>query len=242
MRRDFYLATSLPVLPVLGKAPPMTPAELLEHLASRPAAAEAAAAIFLGDDLLQRQSLLAGQKLQAQPCVLSPGQLRDQEPLPEYLAAVPADLPAGRLGADAVWSAYYLYAEAVGRRCRNRFLALWVGFEVALRNALAAARAKALGLAVEDHLLLPALGQTDWNLGATVAEWTSAATPLEGLRRLDEARWDWIAAHDQWFSFTDDELAAYAARLLLLARWARIASGSSQTVSDSRPAEAGARG
>jgi len=53
--------------------------------------------------------------------------------------------------------------------------------------------------------------------------WTQASTPLAGLRVLIEARWAWLAEHDAWFSFRDDELAAYAVRLMLLEQWRRLA-------------------
>jgi len=36
------------------------------------------------------------------------------------------------------------------------------------------------------------------------------------------ARWAWLADNDAWFSFRDDELAVYAARLMLLHQWKRI--------------------
>ena len=37
------------------------------------------------------------------------------------------------------------------------------------------------------------------------------------------ARWAWIERHDAWFSFSVDELLAYAARVMLLEQWRRSA-------------------
>ena len=67
-----------------------------------------------------------------------------------------------------------------------------------------------------------------------MSEWASAATPLAGLKVLDLARWDWLKRHGAYFTFGDDELAAYAAKLMLLGRWNRI-----EAASDEENAEAG---
>jgi hypothetical protein len=37
-----------------------------------------------------------------------------------------------------------------------------------------------------------------------------------------------LTAHDAWFTFSDDELAVYAARLMLLHQWLRITSEGGQ--------------
>jgi hypothetical protein len=56
-----------------------------------------------------------------------------------------------------------------------------------------------------------------------VSEWTNAGTPAAGLRVLDTARWQWIKDHDDWFTFSDDEVTAYGAKLMLLQRWHKLA-------------------
>ena len=111
----------------------------------------------------------------------------------------------------------------MARRHGSVFLADWVGYEVALRNALAAARAKRLGLDENDYLVATDLAATDEDFTTLLSEWTAASTPLAGLRVLIAARWAWLAEHDAWFSFSDDELAAYAAKLMLLHQWRRLA-------------------
>jgi hypothetical protein len=220
--RHYFLITSLPPLPELGSAPPLTAAQLLAGVGEAGAARALVETLFLGDDLLQREALLAGQIDQAEPTVLRPAQLRDEEPLPACLIREDAEAAAVRVPADAVWSAYYHHAADVAERRASGFLAAWVRQEVALRNAVAAARAKDLGLEVEPYLVASDLGRDADDLTGVVSEWAAAPDPLAGLRALDNARWTWLAEHDQWFSFGDDELAAYAAKLMLLHRWHRL--------------------
>lgn len=225
--RHYFLITSLPPLGDLGSAPPLTAAHLLERVGEAGPARALVEALFLGDDLLQREALLAGQIDQAEPAVLRLAQLRDEEPLPACLIREDADPAALRVPADAVWSAYYYHAADVAERQASGFLAEWVRHEVALRNALAAARAKALGLEVEAYVVASDLGQDADDLAGVVSEWAAAPNPLAGLRALDNARWTWLTEHDQWFSFGDDELAAYAAKLMLLHRWHRLTEAAS---------------
>lgn len=217
--KDFYLITSLPSLGPLGSKPPVDAHQLLEHVQPSRAGAELVRAILLSDDLLQRQSYLAGEIQQVAPVVLTPAQVRDQEPLPAYLAS---QAEQGRPLIDSLWAAYYRYADQVAQRCGSEFLAKWVGFEVAFRNALVIARAKALGLDAEAYLVEPDLAARGLDFGPALAEWASAPHPLAGLRVLDSARWDWLARNDAYYSFGHDELAAYAAKLMLLHRWHRL--------------------
>ncbi len=217
---NYYLISALPALGRLGTPPPMTPAALLAHVSDRPQAREAVEAIFLSDDLLQRSSILAGQEGPAEPTVLTAAQLHDSQPLPEFL--VPAAAGASpRAAEDVVWETYFRHAAAVAGRLGSEFLAQWVAHEVALRNALAAARAHALGLEAEPYLVARDLAEAA-NFDPVIADWKAAPTPLAAIEVLDRHRWDWISAHDAWFTFDDDELVAYGGRLLLLVRWDRI--------------------
>ena len=228
---NYYRISALPALGDLGAPPPMRPADLREHVrgAARPLAL--VDAILLGDDLLQREALLAGEIQEVSPAVLSPAQVRSAEPLPAFLATE----ETARIPCDTVWAAYFRHAAAVAARCASVFLANWTAHEVALRNALAAARAAALGLDPQDYLVTPekekgpgpltALGVLDpflFDFSDLIGEWASAPDPLAGLKVLDRARWAWLLEHDAWFSFGDEELAAYAAKLMLLVRWHRI--------------------
>jgi len=225
---NYYLMTALPALGELGSDAPVSLGALYAHVAEAPAPGALVEAILLGDDLVQRQSVMADETDQGEPTVLTAAQVKDEEPLPEALAVSEADAAAARLPADAVWSAYFHYVETVSRRFNSEFLAAWVGYEVALRNALATARAKRLDLNPSDYLVAVALGRTDERLEVLVNEWASARDPLEALRVLDRARWDWLTRHDKWFTFGNDELAAYAAKLVLLHRWSRLAKADAQ--------------
>lgn len=219
--KDFFLITSLPTLGPLGSKPPLSPAQLLEQVAHSRSAAELVRTILLGDDLLQRQSFLAGELKDVSPAVLSPGQVRNQEPLPAWLEIVEqSSSPAS--GVDNLWAAYYRHAAATARRQGSEFLDRWVGYEVAFRNALVLARAKALGLEAEIYLVEPQLAAAGLDFAGVLAEWASAPNPLAGLRVLDAARWTWLVEHDAYYTFGDDELAAYAAKLMLLHRWHRL--------------------
>jgi hypothetical protein len=224
---NYYRISALPSLGDLGSPPPLTPVALREHVAEGPRGRALVDSVLLFDDLLQREALVAGEVREVAPAILSPAQVRNEEPLPEYLA--PADGPSPpRVASDAVWAAYFRYAHAMAVRRASSFLAAWVEHEVGLRNALAIARAKALGLEPADYLVTPELGRSGEDFSVLVGEWSAAATPLEGLHILDRNRWHWLAENDAWFTFADEELAAYAAKLMLLVRWQRLAKAAEE--------------
>ena len=219
---NYYLITALPSLGDLGSMPPIAPADLVDHVAGA-GAREPVEMVLLSDDLLQRDAFLAGELEQPEPAVLTRVQVQDEEPMPPYLATE-ADEASGRdrPASDAVWEAYFRCAAEVARRRSSDFLAAWVGYEVALRNALAVARAKALDLDPDAYTVAADLADRDADFQTLLSEWADAENPLEGLRVLDRARWQWLAEHDAHFTFADDELAAYAAKLMLLMRWHRL--------------------
>jgi len=227
-RREYYLITALPGLGELGSSPPVSLGELLEQVSVRPDAADVVRAILLGDDLLQRQAALAGEIEQVAPAVLTVAQARNEEPLPFYLVGEGAEAPPGRMPEDVVWAGYYRHAAQVARRRDSAFLGAWVAHEVAFRNALAEARAKALGLEAAGYLVAPELGGEGEDFAGVITEWGAAPNPLAGLRVLDAARWRWLDEHDPYFTFDIDELAVYAARLMLLHRWHRLAEAQRQ--------------
>lgn len=220
---NFYLLASLPTLGEPGSDPPLSLEEYLDRVAEAPKCHAEAAALFLGDDLRQREALLAGEIDQPAGTVLTDAQLRDDEPLPPFLVGEEPDEPAGgRLQTDRLWEVYLRYLAHLARS--SGFLTAWLAHEVGLRNALAAARAKALDLEAGAYLVSPERGLPADEFETVLAEWSAAADPLAGLRALDAARWAYLVAHDAWFTFADDELAAYAAKLMLLHRWKRIDS------------------
>lgn len=218
---NYYLITSLATMESLATAPPLSNSALLEHLSDQPGAEELVRTLLLSDDLMQRQALLAGEIEQADPTVLTVEQVADEEPLPEYLAPPPESAPR-RITGDSLWVAYFRHAMAVARARKCGFLEDWIGFEVAMRNALVETRAKSLGLDPNEYLVEPDLAASV-NFSPTIGEWTAAPDPLAGLKVLDRARWDWLMRNDRSYSFADDEIAAYAAKLMLLHRWHRLA-------------------
>ncbi|MBW1803507.1 MAG: hypothetical protein JRJ85_22610, partial [Deltaproteobacteria bacterium] len=125
------------------------------------------------------------------------------------------------IAADRVWRRYFHHAAKIARVTHTHFLATWVGFEVGLRNAMAKARAEALELDPGHYMVATELADAEMLFDNILAEWTAASNPLKGLRALDRARWDWVTEHERWYSFSDDEVAAYTAKLMLLNRWHR---------------------
>lgn len=218
--QNYYLITALPDLGHLGSDPAMTPAELLDHIEPSPDATEIVKAIFLADDLLQRDALVSGEISEVTPAVLTADQITGEEPLPDYLTVTEA--AAFRIAGDALWAAYYRYSASQASDLGCEFLREWVAYQVGLRNALATARAKNLRLDPTEYLVATELAGNE-DFSAVVSEWSAAATPLMGLQVVDRAQWNWITSHGAWFSFKDDELAAYAAKLMLLNRWYRLA-------------------
>ncbi len=228
---NYYLLTFLPALGKPGDDVPISPGSLLEHLRAAPAPRRLAETIFLGDDLLQRFSYMSGETKEVAPVVLTVQQVRNDQPLPAHLSG-PGEIPSGRLEADLTWEAYYRHAHSIAQRTNSSFLAAWVGYELALRNALVRARADALDLEPQKYLVLPELA-AEVDVSDAVSQWTFAADPLAGQKVLDSARWDWIMQHENWFTFADDEIAVYAAKLILLVRWQRISSGENDYVETS---------
>jgi hypothetical protein len=221
---NYYRVSALPTLGDLGAPAPLAPAELLEHVADGRRPHALVRTILEFDDLLQREAYVGGEITAVTPAVLTPGQARGEEPLPDDLTA--EEESAGRVvAADAVWAAYFHSAAAIADRQGSPFLAAWVSEEVSLRNALSSARARLLGLDPAGYLVELDLGRSDEDFGPVLGEWSQAPDPLAGLRVLDRARWMWLTEHEGWFTFGDDELAAYAAKLMLLVRWQRISSG-----------------
>ncbi len=217
----FYI-TTLPALDDLGSSPPMKLADLLEHVEENRKWREQLEALVLLDDLHQREALLVGETDEVEPAVLSLQQMQGEARLPAWMDA-PADAEQGAgLEVDLLWERYFHYAHRSAVSCGSRFLAEWVEFEVALRNELAAARARKLGLGESDYQVAADLVHGDEDLAPVLSEWETAATPLAGLRVVIRARWSWVDRHDAWFSFSVDELLAYAARVMLLEQWRRI--------------------
>jgi hypothetical protein len=232
---NYYILTALPALPSMMEPAPIHAAEFRQRVAETSShAAELVDLVLLSDDLLQRQGVLAGEIEKPEPTVLSVEQITDELPLPDFLIA---EADAGRAVAiDAAWEAYYQHLHAVAQARAGEFLAEYAAYEVGLRNALAEHRAKDLGLAPEGYYVAESLGRSPSEYTTVINEWSAAANPMEAQKVLDRARWNWLEANDAWFSFSNDELAAYAAKLMLSQRWDRLTRQAGQDA-HSAPAE-----
>jgi hypothetical protein len=217
----YFDITTLPAIGDLGTAPPMKLADLIEHVVENRKWLEPLKTFVLLDDLHQREAVLAGEIVEVEPAVLSLQQMQGEARLPAWMDTPADGEKAARLEVDQLWDRYFRYAHRMGVSSGSRFLTEWVEFEVALRNKLAAARARKLGLGESDYQVATDLIQGDEDLAPVLSEWETAATPLAGLRVVIQARWSWIDRHDAWFSFSMDELLAYAARVMLLEQWRR---------------------
>lgn len=227
-RRHFYLLCVLPELGRFGSAPPTSKQGLWTLVTESEGPADIVNALLLGDDLLQREAMLAGdiELDQAEISVLSPPRLEDQTLL-DFLSPEerdPGEDSRYRIPADRLWERYFRYTRRIARIARSHFLGKWVGYEVALRNALALKRAGVLGLDPKPYLVAPELADPDMDFGIALAQWTAAPNPLTALEVLDRIRWDWLMENEPWYHFSDDEVAAYTAKLMLLHRWHRISN------------------
>lgn len=219
--QNYYLLSALPSLDALGDPPPMTPAAFLEEVADcgAPSAAQLSL-LFLGNDLVQREAMLAGEIEAADLTVLSLQAAKGEAPLPAFLVPGDAEESQRKAPADDLWDAYY--RKAASDAPAGSFMARWIAHEVGLRNACAVERAKALELDPNDYCVAADLADGGMDYSKAVNEWSAAATPLAGLKALDAARWAWITEHDAWFTFKNDELVVYGARLMLLSRWEKL--------------------
>ena len=217
-----YLLSSLPSLGHLGEGAPLSLAELADKAGQHAAPDGVVGALILGDDLLQRDAVMAGELEHPQPVLLTHEQLQNEAPLPPCLLTEDDQPLSPTRLIDAVWTAYFRHVAGVARQRGCAFLSQWAAYEVTLRNALATERARALDLSDEGAVAAELIDDR-LDLERTVNDWAAARTPLAGLQTIDHARWDWLADNDRWFSFAIDELAAYTAKLSLLCRWERIA-------------------
>ena len=217
---NYFTLTALPVLEPPPAEPPLALAAFVERVPDgRPR--ELARCVLLADDLLQREAVLAGELPKPDPAVLSAEQVTGDAPLPDELGPEGERDAPGRIPVDAIWSAYYRWADRRARELHSRFLRQWVGWEITTRNALAIARARALELDPEGFLVARSLVHDTREAEALATAWAAAGHPLDGFRGLLASRWRWVDRKEPWFTFDDEEFAAYAAKLVLLHRWLR---------------------
>lgn len=231
-RRNFYLLCALPELGPFGSAPPIGKHRLWVLVIECDGPADIVHALLLGDDLLQREAVLAGgiSPDQAELAVL-PSFRPAEQPLPAFLSPEGKDqgkYSPYRIPADLLWERYFRHTLRIARETRSRFLKLWIPYEVGLRNAMVLERADTLGLDPKPYLVAPELADPDMDFGTEIAEWSAASNPLAALEALDRMRWGWLKDNESWYRFSDDEVAAYAAKLLVLRRWHRISKSENE--------------
>ena len=230
----YYLMATLPALGELGSVPPIGLAELAEHAAESPKMKRLVESVLLADDLMQRDAFMAGEVKEVEPVVLSEEVARNEARLPEYLVSSDTqhDYDAQ---VDPVWHEYFRHVTELGCREGNGFLPRWAGFEIGLRNRLVEERARRLELDAARYRVatdvIPDEGSVD-DCSDAIRRWVAATTPLEGLRELIRVRWEWLDRNERWFSFSEDELLVYAARLLLLEQWQRVNDEATQAAAE----------
>lgn len=224
--RHYFLAAALPALKEAGSVPPLGLPELTAYVDDT-SVSELVDVVVLCDDLLQREAYLQGERQEFRPAVLTRDQMRGEAPLP--WAPAGATPPAAPVPPDVLWSSYFHYAAHVARRRSSAFLRRWIGWEVGLRNALTEARARLLELDPSTHTVAEDLAADEPDLGPLVREWELAPDPAAGHVVLLLGSWSWVERTRPWYTFEDDEFPAYAAKLVLLHRWQRIASGDGES-------------
>ncbi len=225
MSDNYYLLAALPSQDELDSVPETTIREVLSHAGESGSVRILLETLFLSDDLIQRQGILSGEIETLELNVLTEEQVRGEEELPDYLVS---SGDSAEIDIDILWHNYFKYAFGIAERYSCEFLAAWIGYEVAMKNALVLARAKSLGIDPIEHLIAVELGDDTVDFAPVISEWTAAPDPLAGLRCLDNARWKWLGENDSWFSFKDDEMVAFSAKLILQQRWQRLSTGNAK--------------
>lgn len=229
-KRYFYLLCVLPDIGEFGSTPPLTKQGLLTVVTESEGPVDIVQVLLLSDDLLEREAVLTGERDPdaADPAVLSLQQVKGEQPLPHFLRPHQEDEEESSddsVSGDPIWQYYFQYAFDRARSSRSPFLRAWVGFEVGMRNALARLRAEALDLDPDPYMVAQGLGDPEFPFEGILEGWRAASNPLEALEAQDRVRWNWVAEHEQWYSFNSNEVAAYTARIILLHRWRRINQG-----------------
>lgn len=217
---NHYLLAALPALGALGSKPPLGVADFLEFISSNNQALELAKVIALSDDLVQREAFRQGEPLSLELAVLTTAEVEGEI---EWLKPLEHEESGAGLAiaADEIWERYFAYGEKVARRRGSEFLARWLAFEGNLRNELVKWRGKIVQKDTKKYLVGHA-GETGDEYEVLLAELNASPTPQAAAWAVERFRWRWLEQHDGWFSFGNDELAAYGARLLILRRWLRL--------------------
>jgi hypothetical protein len=232
LNRYDYILNALPALEPIGSIPPMSKSDFLTVITNAKGPVRTVEIILLSDDLTQYEALLTNEidNKRIDLAVLSVVKAENEPVLPDFL--LPEDQTEhkenNRLAADGIWSRYFSHAAYVAKHNHSKFLKAWIGYEAGIRNALTTARAQMLDLDPEAYLVCPELADTETDYTNIISAWHAASNPMTALEVLDKARWDWLEEHGSWYSFSEDEIEVYAAKLILLHHWRRILSEKQQ--------------
>ena len=179
MLDHYYYLASLPALGELGSEPSMGFAELLEHLEENRARHPLVGSLFLLDDLLQREAFLAGELEDVDPAVFSIQQVRNESPLPEFLASVPniqRESPARhrRPAVGGLFPSRGRPGPTAGEPLSGRLGRLRGG----AAQRLGRGAGQRLGLDETDYVVAADLASASDEVTEAVTAWASAATPL----------------------------------------------------------------
>ena len=217
---NYYLLSALPSLGELGAAPPLSYREFLITIKGNRRAHYFSEVLAIQNDLLLWSDAATGRPAAEQPLVLASNDLGKLDFFRRFFPWRQEDPVTSCLHEE-----YYRAAHEAASRRGSRFISDWVRYEVGLLNSLGSVRAQRQ--AVEFTPRLTEL-QLDEDYSPVVDAWRSAEHPSLAAAIVEAARWSWIAQNDDWFLFTDDELIAYAAKLLSLLR--RQQSGNEERV------------
>lgn len=140
----------------------------------------------------------------------------------ETASAWPAD-GAEVVWHETVWRSWLKHMHDVGLSIGSRLLQHWSAWEMALEIHLADIRENGEFSSGKTRKLPADTPSYDYT--ALAVEWHNTADPMVGEHKLDEARFDFLAAESTRYSFELDELVSYLLKLRLLSRYARLDRG-----------------
>lgn len=219
--RLYYLMSSLPALPGLGHAPPITMGELLSIV--RQDRSEAVRTLVDAFHVVALAREAAENLMLGYSWEESLGARPIEHTLPPVMVEVLSRASEG-VGED-LWLTElrrerFNYLKKIGETIGSSFLVRWTEWDSALREQLVTVRSRSAGaVAAGGEAPNPA---TALDHSELVAEWGKAADPLAGERLLDEARIRFIETGLTSYSFDIDELVAYFLKLGLLLRHAAL--------------------
>lgn len=230
---NYYLLAGLPALGDFATSPPISFYDFRKFVAANQRVAACVRILALEDDLMQRATHLAGEEAALDLLVLKEEELEGVAFFDKFFGTGSAEAAVKFVhDAERLLEFYFRSAAKRALQLHSRFLLNWVYFELDLRRELMGVRAARLGRSDLMREIAPDLkNELDFDFSTITAEWSAAVTPLIGIGQIEMARWAWLTENENWFNFSDDELVAYGAKLLVLHRWQRLCGeGSSISV------------